>query len=259
MLDHGVTLDALRERDRLTPEYLAVFVSGSVVRGWGNARSDIDVYVVSDRAFEGADATQVVALDPATIPVGLEHVDGRRWDIEYWQDGQIDQLFEKVDPAVLSGDRAADADLTYPELSLLDKLSYGQLLDGGEWFARRRAQLSSSAFQSILVSHALDHGDHYVEDAIGQLESGDVESAVLSTHRAFRFCVDGLLASFGQWSISSKKWQARMMRESAPPVLPFDRYWAAVTMRDFDPASPERWVRDTLALYQQVQTEISVA
>ncbi|HWT95349.1 MAG TPA: hypothetical protein VN238_20300 [Solirubrobacteraceae bacterium] len=254
----GVTAERLADLGLLPDDALAVYVSGSLVRGWGNASSDVDVYAITRGPWRSDSAQlQHVALQPDVLPVQITFVEGRRWDVEYWLDTQVDQVLAKVAPEVIEGDQAAGKWLTDDELDFLDRLAYAAPVTGHDWLGERQEQLRASALRSVLVARALNNADLYTEDAVGQLDAGDVESAVLSVKLVFASTIDALLADAGEVA-QNPKWRARKFRRAEPPVLGFDDYWRIETMRDFDPDDPAAWVRHVLGVCQEVTMEVAV-
>jgi predicted nucleotidyltransferase len=256
-----VTLADLGSAGVLPDTYLCVWVSGSLVRGWGNARSDLDVYVIAEeRTTAAAPTTEVVALDPPGVPVKALYIGDRRLDIEYWLDDQVDQLLGKLTWAALEDAGGAGEDLTRTEWVFLDRISYGVSVheSGIDWLHRRRKQLRASACQSVRTAHCLTLADHFVEDALGQLDADDLRSATLSATMAFRSTIEGLLASHGR-ICAAEKWRARQMSEVEPPEITLERYWELETMRGYDEADPREWVRSTLEVCAELHELISVA
>jgi hypothetical protein len=108
-----------------------------------------------------------------------------------------------------------------------------------------------------MVARSLDYLDLSTEDATGQLDNDDVESAVIAAKLAFGSAVDALLASHGEFG-HNEKWRARRMRAVTPKELSFEDYWSVETMRDFDPATPRSWVEQVLARCNRIATEVVV-
>jgi len=253
-----LTLDALRSQELLPDDTLCVYLSGSVVRGWGNGTSDIDVYVITEspRRREGAHYARV-PLDPELLVVEVVHVEDERWDVEYWTDSQVDQMMAKVSPSMLESSDFAGEDISTDERDFLDRLGYGIAILGEEWFSRRQAALQKSGIEPIFTAHALNIADGYTEDALGMLGSGDVESAVIAVKIAFGWIVDALLVSEGELA-QNPKWRPQKLLRAAPAALPFERWWEIETMQGFDAEAPERWVRSVLGACQELSLEISV-
>jgi hypothetical protein len=228
------------------------------VRGWGNAGSDLDIYVIAESAWRSSTAqVDTVALDPDSIPVEGIIVDGRRWDIEYWLESQVNQVVKKVSAESLTGNQPAGRRMTSAEITFLQWIGHAQPVDRDEWLGQLRERLAGSAISSVMVLRALHTMDIYAEDAVGQLNSGDVRSAVLSAKLTFRYAIEALLSVYGEYG-ESTKWFGRRFQAADPKELTFDEYWAVETMRSFDPAAPQRWVREVLELCQRISTEVEI-
>ncbi|MFE9403421.1 hypothetical protein ACFYNY_16770 [Streptomyces sp. NPDC006530] len=249
----------LKSRNLLPSAYETVFASGSLVRGWGNPTSDLDVHVVTKDVWTSSiDETNHVALEPNTLQYEGTFVDGRRWDVEYWTAGQIDQVLSKITPEQFADDQGTWRTLSYHEIALLERLPYAAAADDGRWLERVRATLASSAHRSVLIVNSLKQADSYTEDVAGQLARDDLHSAVIAARNAFSHAVDALQASLGQFGSLWPKWRARRMQILDPRLLPFETYWAIETMRTFDPDNPQKWIEETIAVCQRISMEVTV-
>lgn len=87
----------LAERGLLPRERSAVYLSGSLVRGWGNAQSDLDVIVVSGgTCVPETNGSRPAAVAPGFLPVHSFYAGDRRWEVEYWTESQVDELLDAV-------------------------------------------------------------------------------------------------------------------------------------------------------------------
>jgi hypothetical protein len=251
-------LSELTGRGLLPAGRRAVYLSGSLVRGWGNDTSDLDVYVITVHPWRGErTASTPVSAEPGSVPVNAFYVGSRRLDVEYWIDSQVDSLLDSLSWAAFdSGKDGAEA-LTATETSFIQRLSYSQPLEGEEWIRRRRQQFDRSAVRTIVTNRALFELDHLTEDAVGMRSNGDLDSAVLAARLAFDRAVDALLASHGEIE-GQPKWRARRMRAVAPPGLSFDEYWQLQTMQSFQNDAPERWVEEALQACQRIADTIQL-
>jgi hypothetical protein len=257
-LSYADHLQGLAERGLLPADPVSIFAAGSLVRGFGNNQSDLDIYVVCANQWNGkTDHSSTVTLEPRSIPVHAVGVNGRRLDIEYWTDGQIDQLIEKV--SWYQFDNRADvADLlSPPEIDLLGRLDHALALVGEDWVERRREQVRSSATRAVFVSRYTNRADLFMEDAIGQLASGDEHSAVLSARSAFGYAIDALLVYHGA-SGSSRKWRAWLMRSMENPVIKFDEYWRIESMEGLTPGNMSAWVDEVIQACRRICSEVIV-
>lgn len=249
--------EELRARDLLPEHTVSVYLAGSIVRGWGNEGSDLDVYVIVPQRWHSTTALPVtMPLTPDTVPLEICYVDGRRWEVTYWLESQVDQLLARVAPRDPE-DGPAKGTLAVPEYSFLERLTYAEPVLGADWLASRRAEVLGSALRAMLVAQHLDSLDNQTEDAAGMLAAGDLVSAVLAARNAFGYAVDALLAASGEFGYGPK-WRARRMIQAAPAVLAFDDYWALETMRGFDQETPGAWVEEVLRACQDITMDISI-
>ena len=249
-------LEPLRRRELIPEDSQAVVVVGSAARGWNNARSDHDVYVVTTRAWDTPTSRPIpMPLDPPGVQSETFHEDGRRWEVTYWLDGQIDQLLAKVSWEEYERGLAGEA-LTPREEVSLGRMANCLTLQGEDWVEVCRKRLADSAFKSFLVVRSLNLADDAVEDALGQLEAGNPESATISARRAFGHAVDALLESHGEFGSHMPKWRPTRLRAVAPEFLDFERYWALETMRGYDADDPKPWILEVLGLCQDISLRV---
>ncbi|MFI2261221.1 hypothetical protein OHU45_07285 [Streptomyces tubercidicus] len=259
-LDVGRILDTLRDR-RLVPDTCqAAFLVGSAARGWGNKKSDLDIYLVSDEPWTEPEMVGVsVPLQPPVVQWHTFYADNRGRDLAYWLDTQVDQMLAKVSWGAFDQVTAASGDaLAAREEIFLERVMTCMPLVGEDWVARRRAEIDASAFRSILVTRSLGKAELAVEDTVGQLEADDLTSAVLSARIALGHTVDALLEERGQFGSNIPKWRARRFLAAEPVTLTFAKYWELETMRDFNPDDPSKWINEVLTLCQDLSLKIEV-
>lgn len=253
-------LTPLRQRDLLPDNALAAFVVGSVARGWENSRSDFDIYVVTTEEWQTETSSDtLMPLDPPRVRSEVFYENSRRWEITYWLESQIDQMLAKISWERYTSGVFAGEILSPREETSLARLAHCLPLLGTEWIEAKYELLKQSAFRSIVVVRSLGLADDAAEDALGQLESGHLESAVLSARRALNHAVDALLEGAGEYGSHMPKWRPNRFRAAAPEVLSFERYWALETMRDFDPADPRPWVRSVLTTCQDIAMRVETS
>ncbi|MFD7625422.1 nucleotidyltransferase domain-containing protein [Streptomyces sp. NPDC059851] len=251
-------LDEVARHGLLPADHRSAFVVGSLARGWANPSSDVDIYVVTDEAWAGAASGSLqLPLTRPDVPTAHFPGDGRRWELKYWTDAQIGEVLDKVSWAEFDTGRSIGQIVTRDEEQLLERLLACRPLSGEDWVRERRRQIEESAFRAVVVTYCLTNADDFVEDALGQLAVDDVDSAVLSVRQAFGHAVDALLASHGEVG-RLVKWRARRMAAARPEALPYERYWAVETMRDFDPATARPWVEDVITLCKSLSMEVEI-
>ncbi|WP_159053170.1 hypothetical protein [Streptomyces regalis] len=252
-------LEGLESRRLLPADHLAVLCVGSVARGWANDSSDYDFNIVAHGPWHGPSVRTIpVPLRPASVPAVVEYVDGRRWEIKYWVDVQVDQMLAKVAWDRFEEGASTARALTDAEELFLERLATCLTLSGTSWVRSRRQELGETAFRAFVTARSLAEADSSIEDALGQLAADDVDSAVLSARKAFGHVVDALLESHGAYGSPIPKWRARRLREVRPSQLPYQEYWAVETMRDFDPRAPDAWVTRTVQRCRDLSIEVEI-
>lgn len=253
-------VQTLATRGLLPEDRLALLLVGSAARGWDNGRSDYDFYVVTTESYT-SETSQAVALplDPPMVRTEMLYQAGRRWELRYWLDRQVDQILAKVSWAEFERERAERPVLSPPEELLLARLGDCVLLTGADWLASRRVQFAASAFRQIVVARSLAAADESVEDALGQLAAGQVHSAVLAAKQALGHTVDALLEEHGEYGGGHlPKWRPQRFQAAKPAALSFEQYWELETMRTYDPQSPAKWINDVLTICQDVSAKVTI-
>jgi hypothetical protein len=257
MMDFTGCIPTLTTAGLMPEGPIAVYVGGSAARGWDNASSDVDIYIVTEEKRAVAVSQQLVMLEGGSVPVEVLHVDGRRWDVEYWQPHQILQLMDKVSWQRFDTDRPAPESFLYTELEFMQRLPRAVALMGEEWLTQIRAEFAASALRAMMITRSLDYLDILTEDALGQLEAGDTHSAVLAAKLAIGAATDAVLAGQGEFG-GSPKWRARRMEAASPALLSFAEFWDFETMRHYDAAQPQRWVERVLRKCQFISQELII-
>lgn len=259
MIDFSNVATELRDRELLPDSAESIFLSGSIVRGWGNKTSDLDVAIVSNDHWKSSiDEYEHVPLEPNTLPAEQTFVDGRRWDLEYWTAGQVAQILAKVSAEEFADEQGNWRSLSFHEIALLERLPYAVAADDGAWLHRTQTWLDSSAHRSVLAARSLRNADGCTEDAAGQLAAGDLDSAVLSAQLALQHAVDGLTASLGQVGSLWPKWRARRMRLVRTDVLSYEEFWALTTLRDYTPQEAPAWVERVLGVCRRISMAVTL-
>lgn len=251
-------LAPLLERDLIPKDCLAALLVGSAARGWHDERSDFDIYIVTRTERKG-DVRNIlrVPLNPPRLHSEVFYREGRRWEVTYWLESQVDQMFSKISWEEYERGGAAGEILSQREELALGRLDFSVPLLGTAWLAASRDRLAKSAFQSILVARSLGSADSQVEDALGQMDAGNLESATISARDAFDDVIDALLLASGDYGCIAK-WRPRRFKIVAPSFLSFEAYWAYETMRDYDPSDPARWITEVLAVCQEITMQIQL-
>lgn len=256
--DLGEVRRTLTEHRSVPEDVVAVFVGGSMARGWQHARSDADLYIVSTMTWTGeSNGFSAVGLDPPRVPTNVAYIDGLRWELRYWTDDQVDQVLAKVTWGQFEDADPTGVALSVNEASLLARIQTALIVSGENWVAARRVQIDDSALRSMLTLRSLTEADSCVENAQGMLEVGDWHSAVIAARKALDHIADAVIANGGEYGLE-EKWRARRLQVVASTVLPVERFWDLFTMQSFDPQRPTGWVESIMALCREVSLDIEI-
>ena len=251
------SLEPLREAGIVGDDTRAVFLSGSLVEGWGHPNSDLDLYVFGERARPSS-VTGVRLLPLPTPEVDLVvHYEGDvRWDVECWRVAQVDELLGKV--ATADDPRAATSlALSYRETEILYRLSIGEPILGAAWLDAVKERIARSRLARFLAATAFNAADNLIEDTVGTLAAGDDASAVLAAQKAFGLTIDGLLYSKGHLC-PNQKWRARKLADVAPAEISWEEYWAIETYAGYSRNGAAEWVEQVLRWCERIMAEVDL-
>jgi hypothetical protein len=232
-----------------------MFFSGSIVDGWGHARSDLDLYIISDDPISLGEAfttyEQRVSTSDPTIHVVLAEIGAYRLDLELWKVSQLDELIGRFRSGVPL------QELPHParnEQDLIARMVKGKSIHGEEWLNQVKQQLDSSSYGLWLAENRKLDAEGSIEDALGMMETGDFKSAVLSTRRALEWVLQALLALHGDYAVDTK-WLVRRLARLEPPELSGEQAWRLLAM-DGCYDEPESWLHEALAVIGRIHLAV---
>jgi hypothetical protein len=172
------------------------FAAGSRLEGLGNARSDLDLYVVSETADIETHRHVLVGdvlVDVATVP---------RRSFEY--------LADRLRTWVVSADPREAERFTLSERKLMVRLLNGSAVSNEPGLALLQSKFSARVLARQKLGIAL-HGARCIQvDLVGMRVSKDWHSMLLSSQELVGYGIDALLAGYGELNPSSK-WRMRLL------------------------------------------------
>lgn len=234
-----------------------LYVSGSTLEGFGNPRSDLDLFLLTHSVenFMGRSRDAVTRFGgkgPGLI-VLPGNPSERTYDIEIHSFTSLERIIRKLadDNDALESMDAAYA-LALSDLNFLHRLRIGVALYGAETLDALRARVPFERLRSVLAARRLTEYDKAVEDALGALEGRQLETAVWNARHALECAFDAYLASRGETYVSPK-WKfekARRLLGTEHPL--FQQFWTFECNGPLEDRETSAWVDGALRLGQRL-------
>ncbi|WP_223624654.1 hypothetical protein [Microbacterium sp. EST19A] len=229
-----------------------VFLSGSLVEGFGNAKSDIDVVAIGARDTSLELPSPWVPLGPGKVLIRT--LDGRRVDIEFIPVDVLESAIDKLDSD--SSDRhPATRALSSELLSALHSLHIGIPLNRLDQFHELRSAVPWATLNSAMSDVAAYMCRATGEDAAGAILAGDAYSAMISSKISLGYSIDMLTARLGHTN-PKPKWRARKLQAlGANAVL--HRYIELEADTSIEPVALLRQSKARVRYTQELLIEVS--
>lgn len=207
----------LGERTRFTLESLLAAValevgdrvvwSGSLLEGYGNSTSDIDLYVIG-KSIEFRPGARMHLFGGHVMP--SQTIGGKtRIDINY-----VDHEFLRAMSACLEGFAEFDPDrpILDPEtLEIAHRLTFGIEIAGCDGSQAWRP--SKAALIENIRARMTERANSFKQDSLGAAEAGDVETAIIGDRMRFHCLLDAYLAKSGLTNCRFDKWRLAKLRK----------------------------------------------
>lgn len=201
-----------------------VFLSGSIIEGFGNKGSDLDVYIIS-RENQNNIPRDVPFKE---FPFGTEYTFlGHEILISVMliTENNLIKLLSKVNTML---ERKQVGSLDKKSIELYHRVYNGVAIKGMQNYQEYLGLLNIHIFSQSLHDNRTSYSENRQDDAIGALESGDIYTAFISARISLETAVEALLYLKGETN-PSDKWLFRKL------------------FKHFTP--DEEWVKDFLNLY----------
>lgn len=205
----------------------AVCITGSTAAGWGNAFSDIDLYVFSDRELD-LPVDETMETWPGADSSGVRWhnwmgvYDNARVDLKVWPTSTLATALEPFLGTEVEFCAMGDflQDFVY-------RLSIGVPLKNEGFFQEMQQLLDSSSYRRALARVRKAHAENSLTDVAGQLGSGDDMTARLSAGMAATRIADASLVLAGQLC-RGPKWLMRRLESTPGCGIGVDEYRSVV-------------------------------
>lgn len=194
------------------PEAVTAYVAGSLVEGYGNGQSDLDLFVLFAGAPPAAgDGGAAAAFDGAGVyRVELDYLDGVRVDTECWPVPAVLDVAKRLNDSPAE-DWTAPVSLPEELFQLAHGIRIGMPVAAPAEFERMRTAFD---WDHVCLLRYIRHMSLYTgssEDAVGAVQAGDHETALLTSREALGAAADALLAASGSTN-TKPKWRFTKLR-----------------------------------------------
>lgn len=201
----------------------AVYVTGSVVDGFGDAQSDLDIYVVCDRSSLEArrdtfDSERVVQQIQHDFGIAYIDVGGAKLDVEFHPRDKFDSLLADLDDLrpvtrekLWKSFRSLGSFERPYALELLHRLRCSWPLDNLRAYEQLRSRLDEATFLDWNILFALMECEDFAKGVRRSLHEGDAQSACLKLRHFYDSLTDAILFSAGE-SLDRWKWRLPKLR-----------------------------------------------
>jgi hypothetical protein len=225
---------------------LTAYVAGSLVEGYGNPRSDLDLFVLFEGAPPEAEGGAAAAFDGAGVyRTDLDYVDGVRVDTECWPMPAVLDIAKRLNE-LPADDWTAPVSLPEELFQLVHSIRIGLPVAAPAEFERVRAAFD---WEHVCLLRYIRHMSLYTgasEDAVGAVQVGDHATALLTSREALGAAADALLAASGSTN-TKPKWRFTKLRGMGMADVA-DRIMAAELDPDPAPAALLARAKDRLRL-----------
>lgn len=203
----------LSKLDDLNLENSLVYVAGSLLEGFGNATSDVDIYVVCEKSYLDKQACKLTDSESLirsenNLIRNVIH-DGTRYDFEYWSWENFNGIIKKLNCLDFKTEGHITR-LSRDEYDLLHRFKYAKPLVNEEKFHELydSIQFEDLGFYQVVVQSESYSG--CLQDLQGASSSGDYGSAFIMVRCLIDIVVTSYLAVNGETN-PSLKWMYRKL------------------------------------------------
>ncbi|MGD6874228.1 hypothetical protein ACQCU1_18865 [Sutcliffiella horikoshii] len=161
------------------------FVSGSLIEGQGNDKSDLDVFVVVQDIRKLADKSNI-AYNQEHIKTAFTKINGIGCDIEYWSEPIVKRLLENIneinfaDTTIRSFNQLDIENISLNDLtSFIHRFITSQSIYNDELYELYKKDINKTNYFKLLVRMNVNIIDNSLEDVIGNYNKGEYETALI--------------------------------------------------------------------------------
>lgn len=204
---------------------ISAWISGSLVEGFGNEGSDLDVFV----AVKDIEQETEYVNESKVNKVDVKIEERRRVDYEYWPIRAIEEIAEKLNGIKINDENVNILDsLNSKEVDFIQRIKIGKAIYKKKRYEEIKELFNYEIFRNYLVQNRILYVDDSFDDAVGMMQSGDLECAVLRARYTVELSIEALLLFNGdtndKFKYIPKKLEKLVSRERNMKWI-YDKYW----------------------------------
>ncbi|KSU60369.1 hypothetical protein AS034_16130 [[Bacillus] enclensis] len=190
-----------------------LYIAGSIMEGFGNESSDVDVFVISEEPEKLLNNHKRHARE-ATMKVGESLIkniviNDVRYDFEYYSSSHFHTIINELNSLNFNTDEHISR-LPADDVDLLHRLKFASPLLHEETFKTMKEEINFENLNKYIVVTTIEKYDGYLEDLEGALSSNDLGTAYVVVKLLLKNAVNAYLASVGETN-PGEKWIYRKL------------------------------------------------
>lgn len=234
-----------------------IYMAGSLMEGFGNGTSDIDVYIICDqiKVNDNAQNGELLLTNNKSLIRNIIHEDVR-YDFEYWLWDDFLDMIKKLNNLNFNTDGYVER-ISNDEFDLLHRLKFGKPLVNKEKFfgIYNNVKFENLGYYKAVVQSEIYSG--YIEDLQGAYTSKDFGSAFIMARRLVEHVVNSLLALEGETNPSAKWIYRKLLRyqEHSGDKDLMEKYFYFITY-PFDEKTIKKFIQEAIKYCQNINMKI---
>ncbi|HLZ62475.1 MAG TPA: hypothetical protein VKR06_36475 [Ktedonosporobacter sp.] len=218
----GINAEEVLTSLTFTVEPYTVFLSGSIIEGYGNVDSDLDVFVIYPEQIPSLEADFSVG----NTLINMEYTTNWRMDVESWTREQVELVAQHLSQHSASNWNQS-LRVSIDELNFAHRIRIGVPVLHPEHFQQLQQAFNFEYVSRIIMNRNLIWYTGVQEDAAGAIASKQYGTALLMGREAVQLAIDILIASQGETNTKAK-WRFFKLEKLGDPAL-LERYWELET------------------------------
>ncbi|UZW14826.1 hypothetical protein OSC52_02980 [Clostridium pasteurianum] len=193
-----------------------MYLSGSIIEGFGNESSDVDLYIIYNEMDKKDIINQIPDFGNTISDECDEFIkyhfeyDGKRFDCELWRIDQVIEIIEELNNIKSLNDSGHHI-ISTSKLEFLHRLKIGVSIYNSHNFNKIKKSVNFLYLNLYTVLQMMYMQDRILEDVQGALLSKDIGTSFFSAKKLLKYAIHSYLAYFGETNIS-EKWIYRKLK-----------------------------------------------